>query len=186
MKRRLAGLLALVLLVGAALVLDLATVPDEEMAPSLLEGDTVLLGPVGEPAPGHVVLLEDPAEPGRLLLRRVVAVAGDSGRYEVRRREMFRGDDLVVLNEADRWLVRERTSQRLEASVRLDTPEGHVYLLADHRDLGLDSRWWGPVPVEDLRGRVLLRWGSSDAWRGPVSLGAEDRPWIPPSRQEDG
>ncbi|HJN78067.1 MAG TPA: signal peptidase I [Myxococcota bacterium] len=183
MKKKLAlGLVAVLALLGA-LTLDLAVAPDPEMAPSILEGDTVLIGPPGELRPGTVVVVDDPAEPGRKVLRRVIAVSGAEGRYDVRRREMFRGGDIAILNEVDRWLVQERTTARLEPSIRLDTPEGHVYLLADNRDLGLDSRWWGPVPLERIEGRVLLRWGSSDAWRGPVSIGAEDGPWIPPSKQ---
>lgn len=184
MKRKL-GLGAVVVVIAlAATLLDVATAPDAEMSPSILEGDQVLLGPVGTPEPGDVVVVDDPSAPGRLVLRRVIGVAGDSGPYGTRRREMFRGDDLVVLNEADRWLIAERTGQRLESSIRLDTPQHHVYVLADNRDLGLDSRDWGPVALDRIEARVLVRWGSSDAWRGPVSVGAEDGPWIPPSKQE--
>jgi len=182
MKWRIAGALVLAAAVLAGVVFDVAEAPDAEMEPSILEGDVLVLGPVGEPAQGDVLLIEDPTEPGRLVLRRVIGTAGDEGRYEVRRREMLRGSDRVITNEADRWLVRERTSPRLEPSVRIDTPEDHVYVLADHRDLGLDSRWWGPIPMASVRSRVVLRVGSSDEWRSPISLGAEDGPWIPPSR----
>ncbi|MFI5262429.1 MAG: nickel-type superoxide dismutase maturation protease [Candidatus Limnocylindrales bacterium] len=57
------------------------------MMPGLAPGDWVLVDPAAyrrhRPQPGHVVVLPDPREPRRVLVKRVTQVLGD-GRLEVR------------------------------------------------------------------------------------------------------
>lgn len=40
-------------------------------------------------------------------------------------------------------------------------PDGHVFVLADNRHHGTDSRDWGPVRLEFIRGRAISVWWSS-------------------------
>lgn len=44
------------------------------MRPSLVPGDRLVVLRAGRPRPGHVVALDDPRHPGRVLVKRVVAV----------------------------------------------------------------------------------------------------------------
>jgi signal peptidase I len=37
----------------------------------------------------------------------------------------------------------------------LTVPPEHVYVLGDNRDRSYDSRFWGPVPLSDVRGKVV-------------------------------
>ncbi|MCB9765270.1 MAG: signal peptidase I [Alphaproteobacteria bacterium] len=191
--RRLAVIaIALALWAAAAWTFDLRQVTGAEMSPSLQPGDWVLIGP-GAPAAGDVVRLEDPREPGRVVLRRVLALAGaevgSGGGFlridgeRTRLREMGRDDTHVVLSEANLWLIRHRVRPLRDPDRQVTVPEGQVWLMADDRDLGVDSRWWGPVPAAQLDGRVWLRAGSSDLWRGRLSPWGRDGPWLPPSKQ---
>jgi signal peptidase I len=47
-------------------------------------------------------------------------------------------------------------------------PEGHVFTMGDNRDGSLDSRSWGAVPIEDIKGKALFRWLSyrDVSWSG--------------------
>lgn len=192
MRARLAGL-GVATLVGVTVLwrFDVAVVSGDEMAPSILPGDVLILDH-SAPTHGDVVSLTDPADPDRRVLRRVLALPGESGGLDgpqvslqgegVRRREMERTEARVVTNEADRWLVQHRPREHSEPDRTFDVPDGHVWLMADARDDAIDSRWWGPVPIASLHGRVALRVGSSDAWRAPVTVASVDGPWIPPSR----
>lgn len=42
-------------------------------------------------------------------------------------------------------------------------PPGTVFCMGDNRDNSSDSRFWGPVPVENIKGRALLIYWSFDA-----------------------
>jgi signal peptidase I len=37
-------------------------------------------------------------------------------------------------------------------------PDGHVFVMGDNRDNSNDSRFWGSVPVENVRGRIIGVW----------------------------
>ena len=170
-----------VLLVGlvasafaVALVLPrLAVVPDDDMAPSLLAGDLVLVGS-GTPEKGEVVAVVDPLDPSRWTLRRVETIGG-AIRYEAgvfltgtnpRTLEMGR-DDTFVTRTVDDHLVRVRAREVRWEREPVSVPDDAAFLGADSRDDAVDSRWWGPLPLAALQGRVLLRLGApGHPWRG--------------------
>jgi len=146
-----AGLLvaAAFLLVSGLLPLQAIRIPTGSMTPTISPGDHLLLDKrdAGGPAVGDIVVVPDPLGDG-LIVKRVVAVAGDSIGFE---------DGVLVRNGLP---VAEPYTRDFLDGVYYGpdvVPAGELYLLGDNRFDSEDSRNFGPVPATDVVGRVVGR-----------------------------
>ncbi len=156
MSRRAAVAVALVLLVvGVITVRTVVVTPvrvaSASMAPTLDEGDVVL---VSRAAPsvtdlerGDLVVFADPRD-GRRTIKRVVGLPGE---------EVVVLDGVLHVDGdpvAEPWV--DPASVDGYYSRTFWVPEDHVFVLGDNRSNSIDSRDYGAVAADDLRGRVLL------------------------------
>ncbi len=176
MHRWLVLSLGVALVVFWGLVRFVAYVPDAEMAPSYLRGDLVVVLPLA-PREGDVVALRDPLDHTRWTLRRVEGIGGavrfsaagfhSSSRPKSRLLDMGEFEGGSIRLEGTHLVTR-----RADPVTRLEfddvgVPDDAAYLSADARDTALDSRWWGPVPLDAVAGVVVFRVGSpTTPWRG--------------------
>lgn len=134
---------------------QLYRVEGESMLPTLAHGDRLLVNKLvyrfREPVPGEVVVVADPANPRRHLVKRVIAVAGEE--VEVR------GDAVWVNGSLLEEPYVHPDSPGTYRAGPLTVPEGYVWVMGDNRGASLDSRLLGPLPVSRVEGRaVALFW----------------------------
>ena len=144
------------------LVFDPYRLPSRNMSPTLVPGDRVLARSTsgGEVSRGDVVIFRAPAglgTPESEYVSRVVAVAGDEIGEE-RGRLTINGQPA---NEA--YLPAGTTTPGVTG---LKVPDDHVFVMGDNRSNSLDSRRFGPLPNENVRRIVSLRWWPLDGIGG--------------------
>ena len=142
------------------------------------------------PQRGDVIVFKYPLDHNTDYIKRVVGLPGD--RLELRQNELFINDrpmprehagvyrysDGHEDRECDLWMetLDEKRHQEIQELGRMPAsfgpivvPEGNVFVMGDNRDNSSDSRVWGPVKHDLIKGKALIVWWS----RGS----ADDTPW---------
>ncbi|MFZ1023511.1 MAG: signal peptidase I [Thermoplasmata archaeon] len=121
-------------------------VHDGSMSPTLEPGDRLLVDDrvylTRPPRPGEIVVLVDPQEPERWLIKRVAGVGPT---------RLWRTLDGVVEGSVAPNGTREAPAEAVEA---IDVPPAFVYVTGDALESSRDSRQFGAVPLGNLVGRA--------------------------------
>jgi signal peptidase I len=160
----------------------------ESMAPAFHSGQVFLTSRVPNPEglrKGDVVLV---AVDDQVFLKRVFALGGDRVWLLESAADEQEAPQVVLTPDLPRsrpWAPWYGEAVQLH---RLTIPEKHVYVLGDSLANSYDSRHFGPVPWEAVRGRVvvsrLFRLWRPDA--GGVSLALAGEPETVRRTSEDG
>lgn len=97
---------------------------------------------------GDVVVAVSPADPTRIVCKRVLGLPGDT--VLVDPREIF-DEPLAAPGSV------AATFARLHSAQAIVVPQGHVWLVGDNLSNSTDSRNYGAVPLALVKGRVVAR-----------------------------
>ncbi|MHB9003431.1 MAG: signal peptidase I [Coriobacteriia bacterium] len=100
------------------------------------------------PVPGEIVTLDDPTGRHDMLIKRVIAVGGQT--LDIHDGAVI-VDGMVLIEPYTRGLPTHPDT--LEMPVKV--PEGYVWLMGDNRTDSTDSRKFGPQPVTAVHARAL-------------------------------
>jgi signal peptidase I len=166
-------------------------IPANSMQPNLPEGDRlVAVGLYGKPVErGEIVIFQSTATGGADYVKRVVALAGDT--IELRDKRLLVNDrevsgppagpmqlhgatyDLTPETIGERRytvLLRRDSDPRMDNFARQRVPARHVFVLGDNRSNSHDSRFLGPVKIEDIHWRAAFVFWSHDLERIGLDL----------------
>jgi signal peptidase I len=140
-------------------------------SPSAIPLEDLLLGkrPI---ARGHVVVFKFPDDANRDFIKRVIGLPGET--VEIRNKKVH--IDGEPLDEPYvQFLDPPRSPDDPEYGLRSEgvrdnwgprvVPEGHLLVLGDNRDNSRDSRFWGFLARDQVKGRALIVYWSYDADR---------------------
>lgn len=145
-----------VLLVAAlawGLLFNFSEVRGSSMEPGIHDRDRILVDHVSylfaDVARGDVVVLRYPLDPSLDYIKRIVGLPGDDVRI-CEGRVWVNGVEL-----AEPYLDEEANEEWTDMHVHVRP--GHYFVLGDNRRRSSDSREFGQVPFEYLRGKVRFR-----------------------------
>jgi signal peptidase I len=153
-------------------------IPSGSMEPTLEIGDHILVnkfiygikipfthlsfGAWTQPKRGEVIVFIYPLEPEKDFIKRVIGVPGDTVRI-VNKKLFINGaeaQDPHAVYKEDTLLPGD--AQKRDNFGPITVPPGKIFVLGDNRDRSLDSRFWGFVPLADVKGKAFIIYWSWD------------------------
>ncbi len=144
---------------------------------------------ISHPKTGDIAVFRWPPDPSFDYIKRVIGVPGDNVSYH-NKKLTINGklmEQTFIENTTDESSGRavahyEENLNGIKHSIYISddepvvdfdvtVPEGYYFMLGDNRDASADSRYWGFVPEENLRGRAFAVWMSWNGHKGNVRWG---------------
>lgn len=159
-------------------------IPTGSMYPTLVgPGDRVLVNKLasGVPSRGDIIVFRNPnyVAPDRGPISSVLHWLGEGlgfgqakDEFLVKRVIGLPGQTVTVKADGvyvDGQLLNEPYANLAQGTGPLGTwkvPENDVFMMGDHRGRSEDSRYFGPIPVSSIVGRVFLRIWPPSRWGG--------------------
>lgn len=142
-------------------------VPSGSMLDTIQEGDLIFGERVSllfsDPEPGDIVTFESPLDEDETLVKRVIAVGGQTI-------DLIDGVVYVDGVALDEPYVEGKPTESLSdlagsagITYPYTIPEGYIWVMGDNRTNSKDSRYFGPVSVDSVTSRaILIYWPLED------------------------
>ncbi len=153
-------------------------IPSGSMIPTLLVGDHILVNKFiygtqipftdkkififRKPQRGDIIVFKYPENPKKDFIKRVVAIEGDV--IEEKDKALYLNGKRIIEPYAYHYdkNVRPNGFDPRDNFGPLAVPKGKVFVMGDNRDQSYDSRYWGFVDLEDIKGKALIIYWSWD------------------------
>ncbi|MDH4222916.1 MAG: signal peptidase I [candidate division Zixibacteria bacterium] len=158
---KIALLVILIAVLLRAFVVQSYKLPSSSMEDLLIAGDFVMVNKLhyryNQPKPGDVIVFKYPLNPSKNMLQRIMATEGQT--VEIKNKIVYVDDKIVT-----EPYTAKHTDQRIfpgDYSPRdnfgpMQVPEGHLFVLGDNRDNSKDSREWGFLDANLIKGKALF------------------------------
>ena len=164
----------LIAMVIRTFVVQAFKIPSSSMVPTLQVGDHILVGKFiyglkipfvekklfsRDPARGDVVVFVYPKDKTKDFIKRVIALPGE--KVQVAGREIFINDKAIK----DPWGYYSQEDAGADVKENYGpvvVPPHCLFVLGDNRDNSQDSRYWGFVDTDAVKGRAFIIYFSWD------------------------
>jgi signal peptidase I len=153
-------------------------IPSGSMEPTLLVGDHILVNkfiygikvpfirttliPISEPSRGDVVVFIYPVDKSKDFIKRVIGLPGDTIRIEGKK--IFINGKLYD-DKHGFYTASSRGGNPERSFGPVTVPQNSYFVMGDNRDQSYDSRFWGFVPEESIKGKAFIIYWSWPHWK---------------------
>ena len=173
------ALAILIALFIRAFIVQAFKIPSSSMEPTLLVGDHLLVNkfiygiriPYSDkifgkskkffewkkPQRGDVIVFIFPKDRSKDFIKRVIGTEGE--KVAIIHNKIYINDKMID----DRWGHFTLTSPSIEEYGPVKVPEGFLFVMGDNRDNSQDSRFWGFVNINEVKGKAFIVYFSWDS-----------------------
>jgi signal peptidase I len=162
-------------------------IPSGSMEPNLLIGDHLLVNkfvsaptltavektvlPIGTIQRGDIMVFKHPKTPDRDLIKRTIGLPGET--IELRDRRVYINGKALDEPYAH-FMFPPGSADIPDNDVRrnfgpLTVPPDHYFMMGDNRDNSEDSRYWGPLRRDHVKGKALFLYMSFGGGEGSMA-----------------
>lgn len=127
----------------------------QSMDNTFKENDYLIIDEVSyllrEPERGEVIVFKNPVNKSQYFIKRVIGLPGET--VAIRNNETS-----IITKDGKRFPLQEDylgSENKINAYRKLGKDE--YFAMGDNREVSWDSRFWGPLPRDLIKGRALLR-----------------------------
>jgi signal peptidase I len=183
------GLALLIALAVRSSVVQAFWVPSGSMLPTIEIGDHIFVNKLaysvrlpligaellktGSLQRGDVVVFVSPIDPSTDLIKRVIALPGDT--VEIRNKQLYVNGEKVSdphAHFADAAIMANGHRDNMPPK---KVPEGKFFVMGDNRDRSYDSRFWDFANISDIKGKATFVYWSRDVSKGWLAVPRFDR-----------
>lgn len=146
-----------------ALVFKAVGVDGDSMVPTLIDGDWVAVSGITMSVDrGDIVVITQPWERNVPIIKRVIALGGDTVDIDFDTSEVFVNGVLI-----DEPYIAEPTVVSYDVDFPITVDEGKVFVMGDNRNVSLDSRSSkiGLIDERYILGKALVRIYPASEWK---------------------
>ena len=118
------------------------------------------------PKRNDIIVFKFPRDESRDFIKRVIGLPGD--KIQIAKQKVYINDQLY--EDPFAWHTEqpgdEPYAPRDDFGPTL-VPDGHLFMMGDNRENSQDSRFWGFLNIENIRGRAILiywSWNNLENW----------------------
>jgi signal peptidase I len=105
-----------------------------------------------EPNRGDVIVFRAPPEPTKFYIKRIIGLPGETVKIDGQKVTIINAEHPEGFTLSEPYITHESSDH-----MTVKVPADQYFVMGDNRAGSYDSRAWGNLPFENIRGRALLR-----------------------------